>query len=92
MGMLIQHEDALNFINKHCTSMKILHIEWRGLVMYDMKLSQGQFALPTIDFKDGKTVSHTTLRSDLALMVQGIDMQQVKHKKRFDSADRTNAL
>lgn len=57
-----------------------------------MKLSQGQFALPTIDFKDGKTVSHTTLRSDLALMVQGIDMQQVKHKKRFDSADRTNAL
>ena len=92
MGMDIQHGDAFIFINKLCTSMKILHMEYGGLVIYHMKLSQGQFALPTIDFQDGKTVSHKTLWSDLVLMVQGIDAQQVKHRKRWNSTDKNNAL
>lgn len=92
MGMDIQHGDAFIFINKLCTSMKILHMEYGGLVIYHMKLSQGQFALPTIDFKDGKTVSHKTLWSDLVLMVQGIDAQQVKHRKRWDSSRQNNTL
>lgn len=92
MGMDIQHGDAFIFINKLCTSMKILHMEYGGLVIYHMKLSQGQFALPTIDFQDGKTVSHKTLWSDLVLMVQGIDVQQVKHRKRWDSTAQNNTL
>jgi transposase len=53
-----------------------------------MKLSRGQFSLPEIDFQEGKTVSHETLWSDLVLMVQGIDAQKVKHRKRWIPADR----
>ena len=87
-GMDGQDGDAFVFINKPCTAMKILHMEYGVLVIYHMKLSRGQFSLPEIDFQEGKTVSHETLWSDLVLMVQGIDAQKVKHRKRWIPADR----
>ncbi|MGL4852770.1 MAG: IS66 family insertion sequence element accessory protein TnpB [Phocaeicola sp.] len=92
MGMDIQMGDAFIFINKSCTSMKVLHMEYGGLVIYHMKLSQGQFSLPTIDFQEGKTVSHETLWSDLVLMVQGIDTQSVKHRKRWSLENQKSGL
>ncbi len=92
MGMDIQMGDAFIFINKSCTSMKVLHMEYGGLVIYHMKLSQGQFSLPIIDFQEGKTVSHETLWSDLVLMVQGIDAQSVKHRKRWSLENQESAL
>jgi len=92
MGMDIQMGDAFIFINKSCTSMKVLHMEYGGLVIYHMKLSQGQFSLPTIDFQEGKTVSHETLWSDLVLMVQGIDTQRVKHRKRWSLENQKSGL
>jgi transposase len=48
-----------------------------------MKLTNGQFSLPEIDFQEGKTMSHETLWSELVLMVQGIDAQEIKHRKRW---------
>ncbi|MGL5958186.1 MAG: IS66 family insertion sequence element accessory protein TnpB [Phocaeicola sp.] len=92
MGMDVQQGDAFIFINKPCTAMKILHMEYGGLVIYHMKLSQGQFSLPTIDFQEGKTISHHTLWSDLVLMVQGIDVQKVKHRKRWISEGQNDRL
>ena len=83
MGMDIQDGDAFIFINKLCTAMKILHMEYGGLVIYHMKLTNGQFSLPEIDFQEGKTMSHETLLSELVLMVQGIDAQEIKHRKRW---------
>lgn len=68
--------------------MKILHMEYGGLVIYHMKLSRGQFSLPEIDIQEGKTVSHETLWSDLVLIVQGIDAQKVKHRKRWIPAGK----
>lgn len=90
MGKDVQDGDAFIFINKSCTAMKILHMEYGGLVIYQMRLSQGQFCLPEIDFQGGKTVSHETLWSDLVLMVQGIDTQQVKHRKRWIPSTKSN--
>lgn len=81
MGMDVQDGDAFVFINKLCTAMKILHMEYGGLVIYHMKLSGGQFSLPEIDFQEGKTVSHETLWSDLVLMVQGICAESQTSKK-----------
>jgi transposase len=92
MGMDVQQGDAFVFINKPCTAMKILHMEYGGLVIYHMKLSQGEFSLPKIDFQEGKTVSHETLWRELVLMVQGIDTQKVKHRKRWSSAGQNNRL
>lgn len=92
MGKDVQDGDAFIFINKSCTAMKILHMEYGGLVIYQMRLSQGQFCLPEINFQEGKTVSHETLWSDLVLMVQGIDTQQVKHRKRWIPSTKKQRL
>jgi IS66 Orf2 like protein. len=90
MGMDVQQGDAFVFINKPCTAMKILHMEYGGLVIYHMKLAQGEFSLPEIDFQEGKTVSHATLWSDLVLMVQGIDTRKVGYRKRWNSSNLHN--
>jgi transposase len=42
MGMFL-------FINRTCTSMKILHMECGGLVIYHMKLESGTFNCPVFD-------------------------------------------
>ena len=56
MGMDIQDGDAFIFINKLCTALKILHMEYAGLVIYHMNLPNGQFSLREIDFQEGKTM------------------------------------
>lgn len=42
----IQQGDAFIFVNRSLTSMKILHMEFGGLVIYNMKLEQGRIQLP----------------------------------------------
>ncbi|MFY9151687.1 MAG: IS66 family insertion sequence element accessory protein TnpB [Prolixibacteraceae bacterium] len=49
MGRNVQDGDVYIFINRSCTSMKILHLECGGLVIYHMKLVQGCFKLPVFD-------------------------------------------
>jgi transposase len=83
MGMDIQDGSAFIFINKNCTSLKILHMEYGGLVIYHMKLSQGQFSLPNRILQDETKVSYETVWSDLVMMVQGIDTKKVKRHKRW---------
>ena len=41
MGKNVQDGDAYIFINKNLTGMKILHAEYGGLVIYNMKLERG---------------------------------------------------
>ena len=38
----IQQGDAFIFVNRSLTSMKILHMEFGGLVIYNLKLEQGR--------------------------------------------------
>lgn len=83
MGMDIQDGSAFIFINKNCTSLKILHMEYGGLVIYHMKLSQGQFSLPNRVLQDDTKVSYETIWSDLVMIVQGIDTENVKRHKRW---------
>lgn len=52
MGKNVQNGDAYIFINKNLTGMKILHAEYGGLVIYNMKLESGAFKLPEIDSED----------------------------------------
>ncbi|GAB6009960.1 IS66 family insertion sequence element accessory protein TnpB [Dysgonomonas reticulitermitis] len=43
MGMDVQRGEAFIFINKSCTSMKILHMECGGPVIYHLRLEEGFF-------------------------------------------------
>jgi len=45
----IQQGDAFIFVNRSLTSMKILHMEFGGLVIYNLKLEQGRIQLPEMD-------------------------------------------
>ena len=90
MGMNIQDGAAFIFVNRPCTCMKILHMEAGGLVIYHMKLAQGQFALPETDYQDGKCMSRQTVWSELVLMVLGMEKTDIKKRKRWLSSDKTS--
>jgi transposase len=68
MGRSVQDGDVFIFINRPCTSMKILHMEYGGLVIYHMKLETGSFKLPVFD---DSTNTFQTSWHDLMMMVQG---------------------
>ena len=65
------------FVNRNQTIMKILHMEYAGLVIYHKKLDSGRFRLPGFD---ENTVSLTLRWEDLMVMVQGVKTRQKKLK------------
>ena len=57
------------FVNRKGTIMKILHMEYAGMVIYHKKLESGRFKLPGFD---ENTVSLTINWQDLATMIQSV--------------------
>ena len=82
MGQDVRSGDVFIFLNRHCTSMKALHMEHGGLVIYYMKLEKGNFSLPSFD-ENGKV--HPFSWQKLMLMIQGIEAEKCKYKKRWES-------
>ena len=82
MGMNVQDGDAFIFINKPCTSMKILHVECGGLVIYHLKLEQGFIHLPDMSLWEGKS-SIATAWTDLVMMVEGISPGSCTRSRRW---------
>ncbi len=66
------------FVNRNQTIMKILHMEYAGLVIYHKKLDSGRFKLPVFD---ENTVSLTLRWEDLMQMVQSVKTRQLKLKR-----------
>lgn len=85
MGRNIQDGDVYIFINRPCTSMKILHMECGGLVIYHMKLESGSFKLPVFD---ENTNTFQTSWQDLMMMVQGIAPDGKMNKKRWGKSSK----
>lgn len=76
----VQDGDVFIFINRPCTSMKVLHMECGGLVIYHMKLESGTFKLPVFD---EETNSFHTSWQDLMMMVRGVSSEGYRSKKRL---------
>lgn len=57
------------FVNRHRNIMKILHMEYAGLVIYHKKLDSGRFTLPEFD---EDTSSLTVQWQDLFRMVENV--------------------
>ena len=83
MKQNVHSGDVFIFLNRHCTSMKALHMESGGLVIYYMKLEQGSFTLPLFDENER---THPFSWQKLMLMVQGLDPGKYKQKKRWKDA------
>ena len=73
--------DVYIFVNSARTTIKLLHWERGGLVIYHKRLEQGRFALPKFD---EKTQSYILAYHQLVMMVEGISALQIKHKKRYE--------
>lgn len=69
MGQNVQDGGVFIFINRHQTIMKILHMEYAGMVIYHKKLESGRFKLPGFD---ENTTSLTINWQDLATIIQSV--------------------
>ena len=49
MGRNVQFGDVFIFLNRTLSSIKLLHMECGGLVIYHMKLEEGRFKLPAFN-------------------------------------------
>jgi len=67
-----------SFMNRHQNVMKILHMEYAGLVIYHKKLESGRFKLPVFD---ENTATITISWQDLMAMVQSVRIRSAKPRK-----------
>ena len=80
IGHNVQDGDVYIFVNRTCNSMKILHMECGGLVIYYLKLDSGSFRLPVFD---QSTNTFQSSWQDLMVMVQGVPTEGKVDKKRW---------
>lgn len=85
MGRNVQDGDVFIFINRNCTSMKILHMECGGLVIYHMKLESGSFKLP---FMDENSNTLQVNWQDLMNIVQGSPTGAKPNKKSWKKPEK----
>lgn len=85
MGFDVCDGAAFIFINRSLDSMKILHMESGGLVIYYMKLEKGRFRLPYLEMEEMGSHTHsiTATWPELVLMVQGISLPQCRRQSRW---------
>jgi len=74
------------FMNRSRTTIKLLHWERGGLVLYHKRLEKGNFSLPVFD---AKTRSYRLRWTDLVLMVEGISLEKAYYEKRYEMRSKT---
>jgi transposase len=74
------------FMNRSRATVKLLHWERGGPVLYHKRLEKGRFSLPVFDEKS--RCYHLQWR-DLVLMTEGISLEKTVRKKRFESLMKT---
>lgn len=79
MNRNVRDGDVFIFVNRDQTIMKILHMEYAGLVIYHKKLESGRFKLPVFD---EKTTSLTINWHDLIMMVQNVKTRSGKLQRK----------
>lgn len=71
----VQDGEVFIFVNQRLTTMKILHLEHGGLVIYHKKLESGVFKLPIFD----ESLTSQSLEWHALMMI----VRNVKPKKRL---------
>ncbi|MCF0104965.1 MAG: IS66 family insertion sequence element accessory protein TnpB [Eggerthellaceae bacterium] len=71
MGMNVQGGDAFIFANRRLTSLKVLHAEYGGLVIYNLKLERGTLSLPDLSDDDTNAAKRKMDFAGLLAMVKG---------------------
>ena len=79
----VRDGEAFIFVNRSLTSMKILHAEYGGLVIYNLKLEKGRISLPDMQLDDGYLPHRLTQWQELVLMTRGINPLKAKRSPRW---------
>jgi transposase len=79
MNQNVRDGGVFIFVNRHQNIMKILHMEYAGMVIYHKKLESGRFKLPEFD---ENTTSLTLQWNDLLMMVQNVKIRTRKSIKK----------
>lgn len=87
MGYDVRLGDVFIFINQQHTTMKLLHAEDGGLVLYIKRLEEGTFHLPAYD-RESK--SYPMQWRDLVMMVEGINDEPAKRLKRLKALRKSD--
>lgn len=87
MGYDVRLGDVFIFINRQRTTMKLLHAEDGGLVLYIKRLEEGTFRLPEYD---QKSKSYSMGWRDLVMMVEGINDEPAKRLKRLKALRKSD--
>jgi transposase len=71
------------FVSRGRDRLKILHWESGGFWIWYRRLEEGTFRLPVVD---RQTASVELKASELAMLLEGIDLRSIKRSKRFSVA------
>ncbi len=71
------------FVNGSRSTIKLLHWERGGLVIYHKRLESGCFERPVFDPEQN---AFQMKWSELVMMIQGLSMKNIVQRKRFDPA------
>jgi transposase len=80
MGQDVRFGDVFIFINRSRNTIKLLHAEDGGLVLYIKRLEEGRFRIPEYDHT---TRSYPMQWRDLVIMVEGISENPALRLKRL---------
>jgi len=79
MNQDVRNGGVFIFINRRGNIMKILHMEYAGMVIYHKKLDSGRFKLPPFDENTHSLSMHW---NELMMMVESVKLRSEKLKKR----------
>jgi transposase len=86
LGRQVTLGDALIFINRPRTHLKLLVYEQGGFTIFYRRLEKGAFEVPAFDL-DAKSLELTT--DQLHFILQGISLQTVRYRKRYQQPSIT---
>lgn len=75
------------FYNSSRTRLKLLHWERGGFVIYHKRFEQGILSLPKFDTETG---GYRVSWRELMLMVEGVSLERIRLRKRFDLPPKYN--
>lgn len=84
MGKDVLSGDVYIFLGKDLTKIKLLVWESHGFVLYYKRLEAGTFALP-----QPRQKSITLTYSELCLLIEGVEVQVTRRRKRFEKPSPT---
>jgi len=79
MQQNVQNGGVFIFVNRKQDIMKILHMEYAGMVIYHKKLESGRFKLPEFD---ENTSSLTIKWQDLVTIIQSVKTRSKRLKRK----------